>query len=75
MLVKRESFETIVMHTNIKAIEQCTRYIDKDLNRAFSQKDLLDLQKKSYEDILAKQINAKLDPKGSEDPEVDFIPI
>ena len=72
-LVKRKGFESIVMHTNLKAIEKCTRYIDRDLNRAFSQKDLADLQKKSYEDILAKQINATLGPKGSEDPEVDFI--
>ncbi len=71
--VKRENFETIVMHTNEKAIEKCTRYIDRDLNRTFSKKELADPDKSSYEDILAKLINQKLGPKGSANPVADFI--
>ncbi len=72
-IVKRDNFETIVMHTNEKAIEKCTRYIDKDLNRTFSKKELADPDKSSYEDILAKLINQKLGPKGADNPVVDFI--
>ena len=72
-LVKRDSFETILMHTNKKAIKECRRYIDVDLNRAFNLKDLSDPAKYMYEDIAAKLINSELGPKGSDDPNVDFI--
>ena len=72
-VVKRENFETIVMHTNKKAIEKCTRYIDKDLNRTFGVSDLNDPSKSSYEEIAAKLINQTLGPKGSDSPTVDFI--
>ena len=72
-LVQRDGFETIIMHNNLKAIQKCTRYIDKDLNRAFKTEDLNDPNKADYEDLLAKVINAKLGPKGSEYPKVDFI--
>lgn len=72
-LVRRETFETVVMHTNEKAIEKCTRYIEKDLNRTFSLKDLADPEKYSYEELLAKEINAQLGPKGSPHPKMDFI--
>jgi len=72
-IVKRDSFETIVMHTNKKAIEKCRRYIDKDLNRRFGKTNLQDPSKSCYEDISAKLINQKLGPKGAEEPQVDFI--
>jgi len=72
-LIERDSFETIFFHTNKKAIKKCVRYIDKDLNRTFNIKDLKDDDKYLYEDILAKNINAKLGPKGSKDCAVDFI--
>ena len=72
-IVTRESFETIVMHTNKKAIEKCTRYIDKDLNRTFGESDLNDPNKSSYEELAAKLINQTLGPKGADSPTVDFI--
>jgi len=72
-LVQREGFETIIMHNNLKAIQKCTRYIDKDLNRTFKTEDLNNPDKADYEDVLAKVINAKLGPKGSQHPNVDFI--
>ena len=72
-LVKRDSFETLFMHTNVGAMKKCTRYIDKDLNRTFIKKDLANDMLYSYEDVLAKNINAKLGPKGSEKTNVDFI--
>ncbi len=72
-LIQREGFETIIMHNNLKAMQKCTRYIDKDLNRTFKIEDLNDPNKAAYEDVLAKVINAKLGPKGSEHPNVDFI--
>ena len=72
-IVKRKNFETIVMHTNKKAIKQCRRYIDRDLNRTFAKVDLEDPSKGSYEDISAKLINQKLGPKGAEKSNVDFI--
>jgi aspartoacylase len=72
-LVKRDGFETIIMHNNLKAIQKCTRYIDKDLNRTFKVEDLNDPNKADYEDVLAKVINTKLGPKGAEKTNVDFI--
>ena len=72
-LVKRDSFETVLMHTNKKAIKECRRYIDRDLNRAFDLKDLNDPDKYLYEDVAAKLINRELGPKGSDNPKVDFI--
>ncbi len=72
-ITKRDSFETVVLHTNQKAIEKCRRYIDKDLNRTFITKDLNDKKMYSYEDILAKLINKKLGPKGAKKTNVDFI--
>jgi len=71
--VKRNTFETVVMHTNEKAIKVCRRYIDTDLNRTFSVSDLSDPDKSNYEDILAKVINQELGPKGMSSHEVDFI--
>jgi aspartoacylase len=71
--VKRESFETVVMHTNQKAIRQCVRYIDEDLNRRFALKDLSNPLKSTYEDLSAKFINDILGPKGAEETAVDFI--
>ncbi|MCF6173420.1 MAG: aspartoacylase [Campylobacteraceae bacterium] len=72
-LVKRGSFQTICMHTNTGAMQKCTRYIDRDLNRAFIKKDLANTSKYTYEDILAKNINEKLGPKGAKKTAVDFI--
>ena len=72
-LVKRDSFKTIFMHTNLEAIKQCTRYIDKDLNRTFTKDGLNNPDLDTYEDILAKEINQKIGPKGSDNPNVDFI--
>ena len=73
ILVKRDSFETFLMLTNVKAIKQGTRYVQKDLNRTFALKELENKSLKSYEDILAKKINKELGPKGSENPNIDFI--
>jgi aspartoacylase len=72
-LLKRESFETIFMHTNVGAIQKCTRYIDVDLNRTFITKELNNPSKYKYEEILAKNIDEKLGKKGSDKTAVDFI--
>ena len=72
-LVKRDSFETLFMHTNLGAIKQCTRYVDKDLNRTFTKDGLNDQSLTSYEDQIAKKINQELGPKGSSNPNVDFV--
>ena len=72
-LVKREGFDTLCMHTNTGAMQKCTRYLDVDLNRAFITKDLNDPKKYKYEDILAKNINSLLGPKGGDKTAVDFI--
>ncbi|WP_458700465.1 aspartoacylase [Sulfurospirillum sp. 1307] len=72
-IIKRNSFETICMHTNVGAMKKCTRYVDIDLNRTFITKDLNDPSKYLYEEILAKNINEKLGPKGAKKTNVDFI--
>jgi aspartoacylase len=72
-LVKRDSFETLFMHTNLEAIKHCRRYIHKDLNRTFTKRGLSDVTLDTHEDKLAKIIDQKLGPKGSNNTNVDFI--
>ena len=72
-LVKRSSFETLCFHVNHKAIERCTRYIDRDMNRCFTCKELEDTTLSAYEEVLAKEFNTLLGPKGSKSPRVDFL--
>ncbi len=71
-LIQRENFQTLCLHTNDKAIVQCVRYVDEDLNRAFDSAALSDMSLDTYEAKLAKQINSLLGPKNGQ-TEVDFI--
>lgn len=70
-LVKRSSFETITLFGNPRAFEMGRRYVDKDLNRCFDSRDLLDPTRSNYEDLRAKTIHHILGPKGQ--PNVDLI--
>jgi aspartoacylase len=72
-LVQREGFETLLRIGNEKAVEACVRYIEKDLNRRFTLRELADPTCDSYEDLLAKELNASLGPKGAEETVADFI--
>jgi len=72
-LVERESFETHLLHANKKAIDQCRRYIDSDLNRKFDVDALKDDDLYDYEELAAKQLNRILGPKGSDEAQMDFI--
>ncbi|BAZ16719.1 succinylglutamate desuccinylase/aspartoacylase [Calothrix sp. NIES-4071] len=64
-LITRPSFSSQVLFGNPKAIEQCRRYIDKDLNRCFSRADLQNAALSSYEDTRAKEIQKiLLSPQG-----------
>lgn len=38
--IQRKGVETKPFITNPKAVEKCTRYVDTDLNRAFSPENL-----------------------------------
>ncbi len=71
--VKREGFTTHCIHTNVGAMKQCTRYVDKDLNRTFTLKALDDYTLTEYEDSLSKVINQRIGPKGSKDPAMDMV--
>lgn len=71
-LVTRHGFETLLVHANPEAIRVCRRYIDRDLNRSFGMQDLQH-PGDHYEAQRACELNALLGPKGSEDPQVDFI--
>lgn len=70
-LVRRSSFETITLFGNPRAFEVGRRYVDKDLNRCFETRDLLDPTRSSYEDLRAKTIHHILGPKGQ--PNADLI--
>ncbi len=70
--VRRDSFETLLLHANLEAIKACRRYIDRDLNRSFAHHDLAH-PADHYEAQRACELNALLGPKGAEDPAVDFI--
>ncbi|MER2490591.1 aspartoacylase [Catenovulum sediminis] len=70
-LISRESFSTGLLQGNPKAYEINRRYVDKDLNRQFAQKDLENPELGSYEENRAKVINQILGPKGN--PKTDLI--
>lgn len=70
-LIDRASFETLALLGNLKAIEQGKRYIDKDLNRCFTNQGLQNPQLSSYEDTRAKAIQHILQPQNQ--PFVDVI--
>ncbi len=71
--LQRKSFSADVFIANTQATEQCTRYVDQDLNRSFSLQDLNDTNLQNFENKLAKELNVKLGPKGSESTNFDFI--
>uniref|UniRef100_A0AAY5KX06 Aspartoacylase n=1 Tax=Esox lucius TaxID=8010 RepID=A0AAY5KX06_ESOLU len=67
--IQRKGVETKPFITNPRAVEKCTRYVDTDLNRAFTTENLSapsgdDLP---YEVKRAQQINEIFGPKGSPD--------
>ena len=55
-LITRNSFKTLSLLGNPQAIKARTRYIDKDLNRCFTGKNLLNDTSSSYEEIRAQEI-------------------
>jgi succinylglutamate desuccinylase len=65
-LVKRQSFETVCLLANPRAIELTRRYVDRDLNRCFDRHDLANLELTGYENELAKQLTARYGSNGSE---------
>ncbi|XP_034033688.1 aspartoacylase-like [Thalassophryne amazonica] len=65
--IQRRGVETKPFITNPKAVEKCTRYVETDLNRAFTQENLSapsgsDLP---YEVQRAQEINRIFGPKGT----------
>lgn len=67
--IQRRGVETKAFITNPRAVEKCTRYVDTDLNRAFTTGNLSapsgdDLP---YEVQRAQEINRLFGPKGSPD--------
>jgi succinylglutamate desuccinylase len=57
-LVQRESFETLTLFGNPKAIHLGRRYVDRDLNRCFSPQKLQNLD--TYEDFRARELATAL---------------
>ena len=73
--VKRPSFETEMLLSNIAAIAKNTRYVEEDLNRCFKLKDLVDESKAtlSLERRRAREVDVFLGPKRSAEPRCDLI--
>jgi succinylglutamate desuccinylase len=71
-LVKRQSFETVCLLANPRAIDLTCRYIDRDLNRCFDRHDLANPALTGYENILAKQLFARYGASGTEPLDVIF---
>ncbi|WP_341531946.1 aspartoacylase (plasmid) [Nostoc sp. UHCC 0302] len=59
-LIQRPSFESSTLLANPKAVAECRRHIEKDLNRSFNREDLNDPTLSTFEDKLAKQIYKNL---------------
>ncbi|TQV81410.1 aspartoacylase [Aliikangiella coralliicola] len=71
LFLQYPEFQIEFLLANQAAIKDNKRYLEHDLNRCFKQSDLQDSDKKNREQVLAKQINQQLGPKG--DSRVDFI--
>ncbi|MBO1050044.1 MAG: aspartoacylase [Dolichospermum sp. DEX182a] len=65
-LIHRDSFETLSLLGNPKAIAARTRYIDTDLNRCFNQDKLSSSKISSYEELRAREIQQILQPENQE---------
>ncbi|XP_030648706.1 aspartoacylase [Chanos chanos] len=67
--IQRNGMVTKPFITNPRAVEKCTRYIDTDLNRAFTPENLSGPWDEGlpYEVQRAKEINQMFGPKGSPD--------
>jgi aspartoacylase len=65
-LITRPSFETMTLLANPKAFQATRRYLDKDLNRCFLQKDLQNSTTSTYEETRAKSINKTLGLEGDQ---------
>ncbi|KAJ3588953.1 hypothetical protein NHX12_009806 [Muraenolepis orangiensis] len=65
--IQRRGVETKAFITNPKAVEKCSRYVDTDLNRAFTTENLSCPSGKDlpYEVQRAQEINTMFGPKGS----------
>ena len=70
--IRRPGFETKLVIGNPMAVEQKDRYIDNDLNRAFSYSALEQSPDSSWESIRAHELNQLLGPKMKQ-PKTDFI--
>ena len=70
-LIERSSFSTETLFANPAAYQQNKRYVDNDLNRRFHRDELENPSLTSVEELLARQINHQLGPKG--DARIDFI--
>lgn len=70
--IQRSTIKSDAYIANIKAAKQNRRYVDQDLNRSFSLKDL-HKKPKNYEQTLAKKLNKILGPKASKKENYDFI--
>ncbi len=71
--VKRDTLDVSLYLLNDKAIKECRRYIDRDLNRCFSTNILNNTNPNNHEERVAKDINQMLGTKGSPSTNADFI--
>jgi len=71
--VKRPSFNTSVLLSNTASVEANRRYVETDMNRCFLLKDLKDSSLQTLEHKRAREIDALLGPKASENPSADLV--
>ena len=68
-LINRKSFQAKAILANPGAFKAERRYLEKDLNRCFSKKDLLDPALNTYEEKRAKYIHKTIGYQGSSQAE------
>jgi len=72
-LVMRPSFKTTVMLSNTAAVAANQRYVETDMNRCFLLDDLQNEKLQTLEHKRAREIDAQLGPKASEEPTMDLV--
>ncbi len=71
--LQRNTLTTDIFYANEPATKIMKRYVDQDLNRSFALKDLSNNTLTNTENIIARNLDKKIGPKGTTKTNFDFI--
>ena len=69
-ILQRDGLETELLFANPKAFELGRRYVDRDLNRCFLERDLADSNRAGHEDKRAREVSRLYGPANDSPPDL-----